>query len=101
LHFEICVVNMVLDNFYEFIDDQVEVLMTEEKVAWNNIITEAAAKEANERLEQWLSDNFHILSMLILRKSYMAADLRYWALPTATKERFLQRRINQNMRFQD
>jgi uncharacterized protein YdcH (DUF465 family) len=68
---------MVLDNFYEFIEDQVEILMTEEKVAWDNIITEAAAKEANERLEQWLSDNFH---------TFMAADLRNWALPTATKE---------------
>jgi len=33
LHFEIGVVNMVLDNFYEFIEDQVEILTPEEKVA--------------------------------------------------------------------
>ncbi len=79
MHFEIGVVNMVFDNFYEFIEDQVEILTPEEKVARNNIIiADAAGKEAKERLEQWLTDNFHNLSMLRLQKSYLAADLRNW-----------------------
>ena len=38
LHFEIGVVNMVLDNLYSFIEDQVEVLSPEEKVGRNNVI---------------------------------------------------------------
>jgi hypothetical protein len=33
LHFEIGVVNMVLDNFYGIIDDWIEVLSVEEKAA--------------------------------------------------------------------
>jgi hypothetical protein len=32
LHFEIGVVNLVLDKFYEFIEDQVKILMQKEKV---------------------------------------------------------------------
>jgi nitrogen-specific signal transduction histidine kinase len=49
---------MVLDNFYEFIEDQVEILTPEEKVARNNIIiTESALEEVKELLEEWLGDN--------------------------------------------
>ena len=65
LHFEIGVVNLVLDNFYEFIEDQVEILTPEEKVTRNNvIITEAALKEVKGRLDEWLGGNHHTLSML-------------------------------------
>jgi hypothetical protein len=40
---------MVIDKFYEFIEDQVEILTPEEKVARNNIIiADAAGKEAKE-----------------------------------------------------
>jgi hypothetical protein len=77
---------MVLENFYEFIEDQVEILTPEEKVARNNIIiADAAGKEAKEGLEEWLTNNFHTLSMLRLRKSYVAADLRNWELPVANR----------------
>jgi hypothetical protein len=86
LHFEIGVINMVLDNFYEFIEDQVEILTPEEKVARNNIIiTESALEEAKESLEEWLGDNHHTLSMLRLRKSYMTDDLRNRALPSENR----------------
>jgi hypothetical protein len=58
LHFKIGVINMVLDNFYEFIEDQVEILTPEEKVARSNIIiTESALEEVKELLEEWLGDN--------------------------------------------
>ncbi len=51
LHFKIGVINMVLDNFFKFIEDQVEILTPEEKVARNNIIvTESALKEAKKKL---------------------------------------------------
>jgi hypothetical protein len=77
---------MVLNNLYEFIEDQVEILTPEEKVAQNNIIiANAAGKEAKERMEQWLTDNFHTLSMLRLQKTYVAADLRNWELPVANR----------------
>ncbi len=54
LHFEIGVVNMVLENLCSFIEEQVEMILLEEKVARNNIIiSEVSLKEAKERLENW------------------------------------------------
>jgi len=54
LHFEIGVVNMVLENVYSFIEEQVEVISPEEKVARNNIIiSEISLEQAKERLEEW------------------------------------------------
>ena len=51
LHFEIGVVNMVLDNFYGFIEDRVEVLSQEEKVARNSIIfAETSLQESKKKL---------------------------------------------------
>jgi hypothetical protein len=52
LHFEIGVVNMVLENLYSFIEEQVEMISPEEKVACNSIIiSEVSLEEAKERLE--------------------------------------------------
>jgi hypothetical protein len=49
LHFEIGVVNMVLDNFYGFIEDEVEISSQEEKIARNNMfIAEVALAEAKK-----------------------------------------------------
>jgi len=50
LHFEIGVVNMVLDNFYDFVEDKVEKLSPEEKVARNNIVVaEHGLEEVKEK----------------------------------------------------
>jgi hypothetical protein len=40
------IVNMALDNFYRFIDDQVEILSPEERIARNNIIIAESSLEA-------------------------------------------------------
>ncbi len=49
LHFEIGVVNMVLDNFYGFIEDRVEVLLLEEKVARNSIIISETSLQESKK----------------------------------------------------
>jgi len=54
LHFEIGVVNMVLDNFYAFLEDQIEVLSPEEKTAHNSVLIAAASlQESKNALEEW------------------------------------------------
>jgi hypothetical protein len=57
LHFEIGTVNMVLENFYCFIEDRAEVLSPEapgEKVGQNKvIIANVALDEAKEKLASW------------------------------------------------
>ncbi len=45
LHFEIGVVNMVLDNFYGFVEVHVELISPEEKVAQNSIIISEVSLE--------------------------------------------------------
>jgi hypothetical protein len=55
LHFEIGAVNNVLDNFYGFIEDQVEILSQDERVARNNlIICEVSLTEAKEAHDGFL-----------------------------------------------
>jgi len=51
LHFEIGVVNMVLENFYGFVEEQVEMISPEEKVARNSIIIAEASLEQGK--ENW------------------------------------------------
>ena len=77
LHFEIGVVNMVLDNFYAFLEDQIEVLSPEEKTARNSIlIAEASLQESKNALEEWQSDTIFTLSNLRLQKSNISAALK-------------------------
>jgi hypothetical protein len=62
LRFEIGVVNMVLDNLYSFIEEQIEVLSTEEKVARNSFtIAETSLEVSKKDLEEWLSSTFFTL----------------------------------------
>jgi len=77
LHFEIGVVNMVLDNFYGFIEDRVEVLSPEEKVARSSVtIAESSTKVCKNQLEEWLGDTFYTLNELRIQKSNMASALK-------------------------
>jgi hypothetical protein len=51
LHVEIGLVNNVLENYYDFVEDQVEAAMPEQKVARNNVIIATRSLErAKERL---------------------------------------------------
>lgn len=47
LYFQIVLVNMVLDNFYGFIEDQIEALLAEEKVACISVSTNRASLEVS------------------------------------------------------
>jgi hypothetical protein len=54
LHFESGILNMVLENLYSFIEDQVEVLSPEEKAGRNKVfIANVALQEAKEKLTSW------------------------------------------------
>ena len=56
LHFEIGTVNNVLDSLRGFIEDQVEVISAEEKVARNHvIISDVSCTRAKEALSDWNS----------------------------------------------
>jgi len=86
LHFEIGVVNMVLENLYSFVEEQVEVISPEEKIARNNIIVaEGTLEQARERLEEWHATSNPILSRLRLEKSYIISSLRSRTLTTEQK----------------
>jgi hypothetical protein len=77
LHFKIGVVNMVLDNFYAFLEDQIEVLSPEEKATHNSVlIAEARLQESKNALEEWQSDTFFTLINLRPQKSNISAALK-------------------------
>jgi hypothetical protein len=77
LHFEIGVVNMVLDNLYSFIEDQVEVLSPEEKVGRNNIIiANVTLQEAKEKLVNWTANREVDLEMYRMEKCQLNHALR-------------------------
>lgn len=77
LHFEIGVVNMVLENLYAFVEEQVEIVSPEEKVARNSIvIAEASLEQGKDRLEVWHTEHDHEVARLRLERSYIASSLR-------------------------
>jgi hypothetical protein len=84
---------MVLDNFYNFIEDQIEVLSTEEKVARNSVtIAETSLEVSKKELEEWLSDTFFTLNNLQLQKSNIAAALKCRTLAQDERSNLLSER---------
>jgi hypothetical protein len=68
---------MVLENLYSFIEEQVEMISPEEKVARNNIIiSEVSLEKAKERLENWHATSNPTLARLRLEKSYITSTPR-------------------------
>ncbi len=68
---------MVLENFYSFIEEQVELISPEEKVTRNSIIiSEVSIEQAKERVEQWHMESDPILARHRLEKSYMVSALK-------------------------
>jgi hypothetical protein len=54
LHIEIGLINYVLENFYDFIEEQVEVAPPKEQMARNSmILNDVAVIKAIERLDKW------------------------------------------------
>ncbi len=73
LHIEIGLTNNVLDNFYDFIEDQVEKASPEEKVARNElVIADVAYTRAQEKLESWKENGATDLVMFRLEKALAA-----------------------------
>jgi hypothetical protein len=74
LHAEIGLVNNVLDNFYTFIDDQVEALTPEELTSRNSfIVSDVALTLAMQRVSNWKEDvalqlEFHRYNRIQLSK---------------------------------
>lgn len=77
LHGEIGLINGVLDNFYDFLDDKVEVLSEEEKVAGiNTIIADVAHDKAKQRLSNWQGNEGVTLISLRHEKQYVQGLLK-------------------------
>ncbi len=97
LHFEIGVVNMVLENLYAFVEEQVEIVSPEEKVARNSIvIAEASLDQGKERLEVWHTEHDHEVARLRLERSYIASSLRGRELSNKQRKRFTVERDNKD-----
>ena len=87
LHFEIGVVNMVLDNFYGFIEDRIEHLSPEEKIARNKIlIAESALTEAKSKLENRKNNSYQTLCNLRLRRKNIQLELNNKTINAQNKD---------------
>jgi hypothetical protein len=68
---------MVLENFYSFIEEQVELISPEEKVARNSIIiSKVSVVQAKDRVEQWHLESDNVLARHRLEKSYIVSALK-------------------------
>ena len=77
LHFEIGAVNNVLDSFYGFVEDRVELLSQEEKVLRSSvIIAEVALTEAQKANNAWKDTGGINLAMQRIQKTNLVAYLK-------------------------
>jgi hypothetical protein len=77
LHIEIGLTNNVSDNFYDFIEYQVEKASLEEKVAKNQLVmADVAYTRAQEKLENWKENGATDLVMFRLEKANLQAALK-------------------------
>jgi hypothetical protein len=77
LHVEIGLVNNVLDNRYEFFEEQIVVARLEQKVAKNKvIIADVGCARAKDRLLEWNSQRAVNLAMFRIQKTHLIANLR-------------------------
>jgi hypothetical protein len=77
LHIKIGLTNNVLDNFYDFVEDQVEKASPEEKVSRNQLImTDVAYTRAEERPDSWKEQGATNLVMFRLERANLTAALR-------------------------
>jgi hypothetical protein len=97
LHVEIGLVNNVLENYYDFVEDQVEAATPEQKVARNNVIIATRSLErAKERLAEWKNHGPRDLATLRARKLQLNAHIRRHETVDLLLEKLdLERRIDQ------
>ncbi len=97
LHVEIGLVDNVLENYYDFVEDQVEAAMPEQKVARNNIIIATRSLErAKERLAKWKNHGPRDLATLRARKLQLNVHIRRHETVDLLLEKLdLERRIDQ------
>ncbi len=77
LHVEIGLVSNVLENFYDFVEEQVEAATPEQKVTQNNVIIATRPLErAQEQLTQWKQHEPRDLAAYRARQQQINAQLR-------------------------
>ncbi len=77
LHGEIGLVNNALDAFYDILDDNIEVISDEEKIAHNTtILADAALEAALENMKDWKASSAVDLSFYEIFKSEIRSNLR-------------------------
>ena len=75
LHVEIGLINNVLDNLYEFVEEQIEVATPEQKVAKNKvIISDVGCARAKDRLLEWNSQGAVDLAMFRIQRTHLIAS---------------------------
>jgi hypothetical protein len=87
-------VNNVLDSFYGFVEDRVEILPEEEKLLWSKaIMTEVAFSEAQKSLNEWKDSGAINLSMQWIEKSNLTAYLKCRTLAMEEQNDLIQQRL--------
>jgi len=93
LHFEIGAVNNVLDSFYGFVEDRVELLSEEEKVLRSSaVIAEVAFSEAQRALSGWKETGAVNLAMHRIEKTTLVQHLRRTTLTANERQELTQQR---------
>jgi hypothetical protein len=87
----------MLENYYDFVEDQVEAATPEQKVARNNVIIATRSLErAKERLAKWKNHGPRDLATLRARKLQLNAHIRRHETVDLLLEKLdLERRIDQ------
>jgi hypothetical protein len=97
LHFAIGVVNMVLENFYGFVEEQVELISPEKKVARNSIIiAEVSLEQAKDRGEKWHLESDHALARFRVERSYIFSSLKSRGLTNEQRNGITAERENKD-----
>jgi hypothetical protein len=77
LHGEIGLVNDVLDSFYDFLDDNIEVMTNDKKSACNQVVLADVALETSlERINDWKNNEGIVISFYEVFKADAAEALK-------------------------
>ena len=88
---------MVLENFYGYAEEQVELISPEEKVASNSImIAESSLEQAKDRVEKWHMELDHVLARFRVERSYIVSSLKCHGLTNEQRNRITAERENKD-----
>jgi len=88
---------MVLESFYGFVEEQVELISREEKVARNSIIiAEVSLEQVKNRVEKWHKESDHVLARFQVERSYIVYSLRSRGLTNEPRNGITAERENRD-----